>query len=313
MDIAAVKESLRGPMIPVITNLRDDLSIDHEAIKENVRFVIDAGVQTGSGALLAVGAGGDFPVLTVEERKAACATIFEAANGQAPVIFGAQDTNPAVSVEIAQYAEELGAWGIQMSPTFYYASSDGDCLRLFQKVHDATSSINMMIYNTYWEAYNINRDTLVQLADLPRCTALKWSCQNATAYLKTLHEFSDRFAIIDNQGLQVMNRMMGGTGYITHLATLWPEHDLKVWSLLESGEYQQAQQLISDINWPFQEFRGIMWNRTGSESPVIKTGLELCGRPGGPNRPPVRSCNEEEREDMRQRLERIGVPAVASA
>jgi len=311
MDIEAVKQSLRGPMIPVITNLHDDLSIDHEAIKENVRFVVDAGIVTGSGALLAVGAGGDFPVLTLAERKAVCGTILEAANGQTPVIFGAQDTNPEVCIEIARHADELGAWGIQMSPTYYYASSDDDCVRLYEAVHNATRRINIMIYNTHWEAYDISTPTLERLAELPRCTSLKWSCPNSGTYLRTLHEFSDRFAIIDNQGLQVMNRMMGGTGYITHLATLWPEHDLHVWQLLENGEYAEAQRLLSTINWPFQQFRGIMWKRTGSESPVIKTGLEICGRPGGPNRLPVRSCNAEEREDMRQRLEMIGVPAVS--
>ena len=58
-DIVAIKRTLRGPMIPVITNLNHDLSIDHAAIRENVRFVIDRGIVRGQGVLLAVGAGGD--------------------------------------------------------------------------------------------------------------------------------------------------------------------------------------------------------------------------------------------------------------
>ena len=42
-------------MVPVITNLKDDMSIDHAAIRANVRDVVDRGIQTGRGVLLAVG------------------------------------------------------------------------------------------------------------------------------------------------------------------------------------------------------------------------------------------------------------------
>ena len=79
MDIARAKERLRGPMIPVITNLNADLTVDHGAIHENVRYVVDRGIVSGSGVLLAVGAGGDFPMLSLDERKAVCKTIVEAA------------------------------------------------------------------------------------------------------------------------------------------------------------------------------------------------------------------------------------------
>lgn len=157
-DIAEVKQTLRGPMIPVITNLNEDLSIDHAAIRENVRFVIDRGIVRGQGVLLAVGAGGDFPMLSVEERKEVAHTIVTAANGQVPVIVGAQDTNPSVSIELAQWSEEIGADAVQMSAGYYYASSDEDCLRFFQAVHDATSRIGIMIYNTHWEGYNLSLD-----------------------------------------------------------------------------------------------------------------------------------------------------------
>ena len=58
VDIAKAKERFRGPMIPVITNLNEDLSVDHGAIHENVRYVVDRGIICGSGVLLAVGAGG---------------------------------------------------------------------------------------------------------------------------------------------------------------------------------------------------------------------------------------------------------------
>ena len=311
MNLDEVKSTLRGPMIPVITNLKDDLSIDLDAITENVRTIVSRGIVRGRGVLLAVGAGGDFPMLTVEERKAVARTIVEAADGKTPVVVGAQDTNPNVSIEIARYSESLGAYGIQMSPTFYYESSDEDCLRVYQAVHDATSQLAIMIYNTWWESYNMSLEQIGRLAELERCVALKWSTPaGGAAHLKGVAAMADRMAVVDNGGMQVSCHMLGGTGYITHLATVWPEHDLAVWKLLEAGDYVAAQKKITDVNWPWGEFRGKMWKRTAAESPVVKAALDLCGRPGGPTRLPARALNESECEELGRLLRRIGVPDV---
>jgi dihydrodipicolinate synthase/N-acetylneuraminate lyase len=310
MNIDEVKQTLRGPMIPIITNLNEDRSVDHGATGQNVSFVVRGGVVRGRGVLLAVGAGGDFPTLTVNERKQVAKTIVEAAEA-APVLVGVQDTNPKVCIEMARWAEEIGAYGVQLSPTYYYASSGDDCLRLFEAVHDATRSVGIMIYNTYWEGYNMSPDDVARLAKLPRCVAVKWAQPDGAAYLRGVARFADQMAVVDNQGMAVMNHLLGGTGFVTHLCSIWPEHDLAVWDLLEAGDYREAQRKITAVNWPWLDFRTKLWKRTGSESPVVKAALELCGRPGGPSRLPTRSLNDEERTELRELLSRIGVPGLA--
>lgn len=310
MSIDDVKQVLRGPMIPVITNLREDLSVDHAAIGQNVGCVVERGVARGRGVLLAVGAGGDFPVLRVDERKEVAKTVIEAA-GETPVLVGAQDTDPQTCIEMACWAEQIGAYGVQLGPSYYYASSDDDCLRLFKAVHDATSAIAIMIYNTYWEGYNMSLDQVARLAELPRCVALKWSHPDSGTYLRGVVRFAHELAVVDNQGMAIMNHLLGGTGYITHMCSIWPEHDLAVWDLLERGDYVAAQRKITAVHWPWLDFRRKLWERTGSESPVVKAALELCGRPGGPSRLPTRSLNEAERRELRELLAGLGVPGVA--
>ncbi len=56
-----------------------------------------------------------------------------------------------------------------------------------------------------------------------------------------------------------------------------------------------------------------MWKRTGSESPVVKAALELCGRPGGPGRLPTRPLSDDERAALRALLARLGVPGVGQS
>jgi len=42
----------------------------------------------------------------------------------------------------------------------------------------------------------------------------------------------------------------------------------------------------------------------------VKAALELCGRPGGPSRLPIRAVNDAERRELRAALARMGVPGV---
>ena len=213
MDLQEVKATLRGPMIPVITNLNDDLSIDHGAITANVRYVVERGITTGHGVLLAAGAGGDFPMLTVAERKAVSETIAKAAAGRAPVVVGAQDTNVNTMIEMAQWAEQIGAYAVQMAVGFYYQSSAEDCLRVFQAVHDATSSVGIIIYNTHWEAYNLSLNQVARLAELPRCVALKWSSSEGSgAILRGVARFADQLAVVDKLGDASHEPPVGGHG-----------------------------------------------------------------------------------------------------
>ena len=311
MDIQSVKQTLRGPMIPIITYLNDDLSIDVAGIKSKINYLIEHGLVTGQGVLLAVGAGGDFSMLSLAERKLAARAIVEAAEGRAPVLVGAQDTNVEVIIELARYAEEIGAYGIQFSTPYYYVPSDDDALRIYQAVHEATSTLGIMVYNTYWHYYDMPFAVLDQLCELERIVALKWSRpDNGVPYMKGVARYADRLAVVDNGGMWVMNHMLGGTGMITHLATIWPEHDLSVWKLLEGGDYAAAQQKIMAVNWPWGEFRGKMAARTSGESPPVKAALELTGRQGGPSRLPSRGLNPDERAELRALLIRLGVPNV---
>ncbi|MFT5197203.1 MAG: 4-hydroxy-tetrahydrodipicolinate synthase [Cellvibrionaceae bacterium] len=311
MDIKTVKQELCGPMIPVITHLNEDLSVNVEMIKSEVDFLVDHGLVTGDGVLLAVGAGGDFNMLSLAERKTAAKAIVDAAAGRVPVIIGAQDTNVNNMIEMAQFAEEVNAYGIQMSTPYYYPPSDADALAVYHAVHDATSKVAIMAYNTHWHDYDFPFSVLDQLCELDRIVSLKWSRpSNGAAYMKGVARYSDRLAIVDNAGLWVMTHMLGGTGFITHLATIWPEYDIGTWHLLKAKKYEEVQARVMAANWAWQDFRGKMAGRTSGESAPVKAALDILGRNGGPSRLPSRTLDADDRNELRELMRSIGVPGV---
>lgn len=310
MNIADVKKMLRGPMVPVLTHYNTDLSIDVAAIRDNVRTLVGRGLLQGQGVLLAGGAGGDFPMLTLDERRLVAKTVVEAADGRAPVVVGAQDTNVDHCIAMARWAEEIGAYGIQLAPTYYYPANEETTSRVFEAVHEATKRIVIMIYNTHWEGYDMPIELVARLAELPRCRSLKWSTPASWKYTQGVSRFAQQLAVVDNQGMHVMNHLLGGTGFITHLCTIWPEHELGVWKLLEAGDYVGAQKKVTEITGIWLEVYGQMCLKTGAEGPGVKAALDLCGRRGGPSRLPIRALNDGERRELRNALVRMGVPGV---
>jgi hypothetical protein len=61
-------------------------------------------------------------------------------------------------------------------------------------------------------------------------------------------------------------------------------------------------------NLPWVEFWGKIWARSGGESDVVKAALELVGWPRSSN--PDARRGDVEREELRARLQRSGVPNV---
>ena len=309
-DIEQIKKDLRGPMMPIITSFKDDLSLDLETIQDNVRFLVEGGIVTGQGVMLAVGAGGDFPMMSQDERKDTARAIVEAADGKAPVLIGVQDTDPRVSIELAEFAREIGAYGIQVSPTYYYEPADEDVIAFYQSLNDA-AQIPIMVYNTPWlVGYNLSFDMLEALAKMEWIVALKWSHASVYGYTRGVERFADKLAIVDNYGLAVLSHMLGASGFITHLANIWPEHEVALWKQMDAGDYAGAQAELQRANWRWVDFRIKMAGITGGEANVVKAAYDLIGRRGGPVRPPTRDMSPQHRAELKALLKEIGVPGV---
>ena len=82
MNRENVHDWLRGPVVAVATPFKEDFSLDLAALQDNIRFMIDGGVRTGDGVLLVGAAGGEFPNLNADERKAVMDASVEAAQGK---------------------------------------------------------------------------------------------------------------------------------------------------------------------------------------------------------------------------------------
>ena len=307
MNVQEAKALFRGPMVSVATPFTPDYELDLEALQTNIRFMIDRGMETGRGILLVAAAGGEFPMLNMEERKQVIKASVEAANGEIPVAASIQFVGTREVVDIAQYAHEVGSALGQLSAPFYYWAPDGDTYQYFSTVSEETG-LPIMIYSHAGHGAGMGPDTIERLAEIPNVVALKWAAAYPGRLTEGLYRFADRLAIVDNSNMFVWPHMLGAVSFITHQSNFWPEYPLAVWDLLEQGKYIEAKDEMARFLWPWIRWVRKVTRETEGEGPFIKAAMELVGLQAGPPRPPAHPVSAGLRQELEQIFAKVGVP-----
>lgn len=128
-------------------------------------------------------------------------------------------------------------------------------------------------------------------------------------------ELRDEFAIIDNTLQPVFNHMLGGTAFITHLASVWPANQLELQAKLEAGDLMGATKIWETATLPWYNFRIKAGAYTSGEGPPVKAALVMTGRVNttGPERMPSRDLSDDLKKELRSLLVSMGVPGVKRA
>jgi len=187
-----------------------------------------------------------------------------------------------------------------------------DILDYFSDLSDAID-IGIMVYHTHWlSGGRIEVDTILKMFDFEKIVSIKWSNPEDVAY-DEMSKFSERFNVIDNGGDIITSHQLGGRGYINLSAESYPKHDLKVWELMESKNYDEARKLHESVNEPLRKISSIIDERSGGQGRVKKGMMALMGQACGSSRPPSKPLNESDFDQLRETLLSFGWPVSLTA
>jgi 4-hydroxy-tetrahydrodipicolinate synthase len=310
MEIAQAKALFRGPMVSVATPLTATQQLDLGALRDNIRFMVERGMRAGQGVLLVAAAGGEFPMLSMEERKQVIRASVDAARGEVPVAASIQFSGTREVLELARFAHETGAQLGQLSAPSYYPPSEEDIYGLFRAVSEQ-ANLPIMVYNNWWNTLNMNVGTVERLCGLRNVVALKWSAPSFGQFTEGLQRFADRLAIIDNEVQFVWPHLLGAVGFITHISNFWPEYPLSLWQLLERRDYPGAVARLAQFQWRWGRWVEKAVQETEGEGPFIKAAMEELGLRAGPPRSPARPLSAALCNELRLLLAEAGVPRAA--
>lgn len=288
---------IKGIIVPVVTPMHDDGSINTEELKRQTDRLIQAGVH----GVFAFGTNGEGYILSSEEKRIALKAVIEAAGGRVPVYAGTGCISTKETVEQSLMAEEMGADVLSIITPSFAAASQNELIAHYRKVASAVH-LPIVLYNIPARTGNkLTPDTVAHLAEEENIVGAKDSSgdfANILSYISASHRVNPDFRILSgNDRLIIWTLIAGGCGGIAGCANVYPKTIASIYSLFLEGRIDEAIAANESIG----SFRECF--RYGNPNTIVKKAVELLGYGVGPCRAPFNGLSDEAVEAIRKVLE----------
>lgn len=238
-------EKLHGIIVPMVTPLKADGTLDFESTEKLVEHLISGGVH----GIFTLGTTGESQGLSAQQRVEFVTFVGDKIAGRVPYIAGVSDTSLADSIMLAEVAQTAGACGVVAAPPYYYAPSQDDMVKWFTALADA-SPLPVYLYNMPSHVkVNIDPYTVLKLVKHPNIKGLKDSSHNMTYFqsLSYLTKDEEDFVLFvgpEEQTTQAV--LLGGVGGVNGGANMFPDLYVKSYEAAREGRladvrrYQKA-------------------------------------------------------------------------
>lgn len=287
-----LREQLRGVVGFPVTPFKNDLSVDFEALEENVGQM----ARYGFCALVAAGGTGEMYSMTPGENVEVVRRTVAAVAGKMPVI-GGVGFNAAIAGEMARQMEQAGAAALLVMPPYYTQAPVEGLLAYYAEVGRA-SSLPLAVYSRDWAVFT--PEMVARLAErVPTLQIWKDGQGDARKYQRIMAHVGDRLAWLGGIGDDCVAPYfaIGVQGYTSSISNVAPRLSL---ALAEAGlnkDFGTLNQLLAKFVHPLYALRD---RKRGYEVSVMKAMMDLMGRKGGPVRPPLENVSEAEMALVRQ-------------
>ena len=293
---AGLREMLTGVIGFPVTPFRSDLSIDLDALRHNVRAMLEHPL----AAVVAAGGTGELYSLTPGEHLDVVRAIVEETRGQLPVIAGT-GFNAALGIDLARQAAAAGASGILVFPPYYPGAEEEGLLNYYAAIGQATP-LGLLIYSRDW--FHPGAALVDRLAaGIPTLIAWK-DGQGDIRRLQMIKErVGDRLRWIGGAGDDMVPAYyaIGIRAFTSSIANVSPQLALQLHEAGSRGDSAALQRMMTEHVVPLYAMRA---RRKGHEVTVMKELMTMVGLAGGAVRPPLVALRSEEMEELRASVPR---------
>ena len=283
-----------------VTPFDADGAVDYERYRELCAYLVD----NGSDGVVVSGTTGESPTLSDDERVELLRVAIDAIGDRATVLAGTGTNSTAHSVHLTEQAHEAGADGFLVVTPYYNKPPPRGIVEHFKAVA-AASDRPVMVYNIPSRVViNIEPETMAQLAEIANVTSVKQANDDLDQARRIVELGLDLYAGDDNIVYPFLE--LGGKGGVcVHTHVVGPQVKEMVRRFRE-GDTEGARRIHEELA-PVYELLGV------TTGPIqIKAALNLLGQDVGGLRLPLVEASEEERAQIRDCLERLGVLEQAS-
>ena len=309
---AQLRDRLQGPVVAMTTHFHDDLSLDLDAMKRLTEYYMEQATPT----VIVTGSTGEFFSLSDEERKQTQRAVIDtvrAAGSSMTVIAGVSHSGSLQTIELARYAQDIGADGVMVTPPYY--GTNGGGFPVIQHHFDTVTraiDIGVVIYFSgavLWQVQDVIANPTMMLNLVAACNGRAAGFKDATGNFAFYRAHSQLLqGTVATMGSSGMSYYLwgfdfGSPCFLTGLGNIWPQREIEFYQHLKAGRRDEALRIVRDQDGPYITAT----KATRRYWACVKALQEMVGLPGGKMRPPLVDCTPEQREVLRQVCTEIGL------
>ncbi|OZM79218.1 4-hydroxy-tetrahydrodipicolinate synthase [Pseudonocardia sp. MH-G8] len=293
---------ITGSIVALVTPMRADGAVDHEALERLVERTIVA----GSSAIVSVGTTGESSTLSVPEHTEVIRRTIDAAAGRVPIIAGTGANNTGEAIHLTRAAQQAGADAALLVTPYYNKPPQEGLYRHFRAVAEAVD-LPQILYNVPGRtACDMLPSTVERLAEVPNIVGLKEALGDLDRVRDLVALGLTDFALYSGDDATARASMLEGfDGDISVTANVVPEAMARMCAAAIAGDGETAAAVDADI-------AGLHRALFVEPNPIpVKWALAELGLIDGAIRLPLVPLDEVHHEDVRAALRAAGVAAGA--
>jgi 4-hydroxy-tetrahydrodipicolinate synthase len=310
MTTGAAPLTFSGILPATLLPCHADLSIDEEAYRAHLRWLVDAVGVTG---LVVNGHAGEVASLSRRERARALAIAVDEVAGACPVVSGVYNDGTREAVELARDARAGGAagilvfpptpfmWGVQLKPDM--------ALRHFSEIAGAVELPIVVFQYPLATGIGYTAETLARLAELPTVAAVKDWSNDIVAFernLRAIRTTGRPVAVLSSFTMSLMaSFLLGADGAISGMGSVAADLQAELFAACQKGDLERARAINDRLEPLVRVFYAPPFVDMHTR---MKEALRLLGRlPHAHVRPPLTPVSAAEREAIRRALVLAGL------
>ncbi len=230
----------RGVFPALMTEMREDGSLDHEATARHIESCLRAGVD----GFIMLGTLGENCSLYPDEKEEVLREAVRTVAGRVPVLSGVAEYTTAMAIDHARRAERAGCDGLMALPCMVYHADSREAVHHFRTLA-AASDLPIMVYNNRI-AYKVDLtpEDFVALADCDTIVAIKESSDDSRRITDVINACGDRYTIFCGvDDLMLENVLFGASGWVAGLVNAFPREAVELYRLAAARRVDEAVRL----------------------------------------------------------------------
>lgn len=304
------RENMRGIWAAALTPFRADASIDEAGLRSNLRhWFNDLGVD---GVFIA-GKQGEFFSLSLDERKLLFRiALEESQRAGTKAIMSCSDQNMDIVIELAKYAEAIGAESIVVhAPVLHFLKAHDETIYEYYKYISDQVNLGIALWSHPDSGYLLSSELCARLADIPNVVAIKYSVPREM-YSKLTRLAGDRLIVSTASEEEWFDNVveLGWRLYLCSsppylLQTKTDRRMREYTDLAFAGRIDEAKKIRDSLD----PVRHAIRSTTPKEKPQAhsKYWQDLLGQCGGAVRRPMLALTQAEKDAIHKAFSDCGL------